>query len=78
MAPEVKDARPGADTYIVRDDARRFEAGSALPPAISARSSLSVMRCGSTSAIEARVKALWALRWRELATRAGMSVHEFE
>jgi hypothetical protein len=35
------------------------------------------MRIG-IRAIEARVKALWALRWRELATRAGMSVHEFE
>jgi hypothetical protein len=35
------------------------------------------MRIG-IGAIEARVKALWALGWRELATRAGMSMHEFE
>jgi hypothetical protein len=78
MAPAVKDARPGAETYVVRDDARRLEAGSTSPPAISARTSLSVMRCGSASARSRHgSKRFGRCGGGSLQRGPGVSVHEF-
>ena len=65
------------DTYVVRNDARRFEKWERSVAGQIGRASPPATRCRvGIDAIEARVKALATLLRREIAKRSGVSVHD--